>query len=90
MPVRCPAEKHGVPARLLPGASVAALAVPLSLVDKRNLLEARAIITTYNQYVLAPLSRALVGWHHQSLLGPGSRHLLWNHYAQTPSMSEIP
>ncbi len=43
-------------------------------IDKRNLLEARMVIRSYNDHRSAPFSRALVGWHDQSLLGRRSRH----------------
>ena len=43
-------------------------------IHKRNLLEARMVITTYNHHVRLLSPEPLVGWHHQSLLGAGSRH----------------
>jgi hypothetical protein len=43
-------------------------------IDKRNLLEARMVIRSYNDHRSAPFSRASVGSHHQSLLGCRSRH----------------
>src|SRR6516162_6943667 len=45
-----------------------------------NLLEARVIVTTYNDH-LRLLSPEPVGWlSTTNLLGPGSRHCLWNHF----------
>src|ERR1700730_15359377 len=43
-------------------------------IHKRNLLEARVIICSYNDHCPAPFYPSLlVGCHHQSLLGHGSR-----------------
>src|ERR1700730_7160600 len=43
-------------------------------IHKRNLLEARVVIASYNDHCPAPFYPSLlVGCHHQSLLGPGSR-----------------
>src|ERR1700675_3105413 len=42
--------------------------------------------------MLAPFSRALVGWHHQSLLGSGSRHcygINYAHHAAAGVLSEM-
>jgi hypothetical protein len=41
-------------------------------IDKRNLLEARMVIRSYNDHRSAPFSRALVGWHHQLYSGVGA------------------
>src|SRR3954447_20957203 len=49
-------------------------ALPGFCVHKSNLLEARMIVTTYNQHVRLLSSEPFVGLRLQSLLGPGSRH----------------
>jgi len=56
-------------------------------IDKRNLLEARMIITAYNQHVRLLSSEPFGCLRFQSLLGRPEPTLLWNHYAQNPSMS---
>ena len=61
-------------APLLPGESDAVRRTPRFRVHKCNLLEARMIVTTYNQHVRLLSSEPLVGLRLQSLLGPGSRH----------------
>src|SRR5881397_4057412 len=44
-------------------------------IDKRNLLEARVIVTTYNDHCSAPFSRACwLALAPPTLLGRGSRH----------------
>src|SRR5208282_1282261 len=53
-------------------------------IDKRNLLEARMVIRSYNDHRSAPFSRALVGSHHQSLLGRRSRHCYGINYTHNP------
>src|SRR4029077_11822883 len=48
-------------------------------IHKRNLLEARVIIASYNDHCSAPFSRAfLVGSAPPSLLGPKEPTLSWN------------
>src|SRR5579864_3022499 len=54
----------------------------------RNLLEARMIITTYNQHVRL-LSSEPFGWFAPpKFTRAWEPTLLWNHYTQNPSMSE--
>jgi hypothetical protein len=49
-----------------------------------NLLEARMIITAYNQHVRLLSSSPLVRLRLQSLLGRWEPTLLWNHYTHNP------
>src|SRR5258705_10392121 len=53
-------------------------------IHKRNLLDARMVIRSYNDHCSAPISRALAGWHHQSLIGRGSRHCYAINYTNYP------
>src|SRR5450759_5345601 len=60
------------------------LELPSIRIDKRNLLEARVIIQSYNDHCSVPFSRAF--WlvqHHHAYSGPGSRHchgISWNQF----------
>src|ERR1039457_1645365 len=48
--------------------------VPLASfsINKRNLLEARVVVTTYKDHLRLLSPEPLVGWRHQSLLGLGA------------------
>jgi hypothetical protein len=52
----------------------------------RNLLEARVIVTSYNDYLRLLVSRAfLVGFSTTNFTRVGEPTLLWNHYTQNAS-----
>src|SRR5438046_1535819 len=55
---------------------------------KRHLLEARVIVTTYNDHLSAPFSRALVWLAPPKFTRAWEPTLLWNHYTHSPALRD--